>query len=271
MGSLRCATDGRRHRLRAVTVVGRSARCDLQLGQGEVSGQHARIRWDGGAWVLQDLDSRNGTYVDDARLEVPEIAQLQVGMRVAFGHVSNVWRVEDLDSPPCEAVPSDGGRAVPSVNDVLLLALDDARATVFVRGGAWVVEDQDGHIHAVHDQEEVEVGGRRFRLHLPRCPDRGAVRTMGTVSFRVGERLSVGIDGVWTALPAGPRLLELARSRADHPDGGWDRWTDESTEATQDALASLHILGASHVLQVGADGAVRFGGRQVRRAAHRKE
>lgn len=265
MGTLRRLSDGRLVTLSAVSVVGRSMRSDVQLEQGEVSGQHARIRWADGTWSLEDLKSRNGTYVDDSRLEVPEVARLSVGMRLAFGHVSNVWRVDSLDAPPLEAVPADGGRAVPAVNDVLLLALDDERLTVFGQGANWVGEDQDGGMVRLLDQEEVEVGGRRFRLHLPRDPKRSPAATMGTARFRVGARLEVEIAGTWHVLPAGPGLLRLARARAT-TGTGWAAALNEDVQASAQALSRLHVLGASHVLQRRRDGSVRFGGRKVEHA-----
>ena len=42
-------------------VLGRDQLCDLTLRAGGVSRQHAEIEWTGEAFVLRDLDSRNGT------------------------------------------------------------------------------------------------------------------------------------------------------------------------------------------------------------------
>jgi hypothetical protein len=42
-------------------VLGRDQLCDLTLRAGGVSRQHAEIEWSGEAFVLRDLDSRNGT------------------------------------------------------------------------------------------------------------------------------------------------------------------------------------------------------------------
>ena len=42
-------------------VLGRDQLCDLTLRAGGVSRQHAEIEWNGEAFVLRDLDSRNGT------------------------------------------------------------------------------------------------------------------------------------------------------------------------------------------------------------------
>ncbi len=36
---------------------------DIILNGGFISGYHARIRWDGAVWWVEDLDSRNGTFI----------------------------------------------------------------------------------------------------------------------------------------------------------------------------------------------------------------
>jgi FHA domain len=44
--------------------VGRSYRCDVRLPSGRVSRCHARLLFRDGAWIVQDLDSTNGTAVN---------------------------------------------------------------------------------------------------------------------------------------------------------------------------------------------------------------
>ncbi len=48
--------------------IGRHPSCDIVLRSPSVSRHHARLRHRDGAWVLQDLDSRNGTWVNDVRV-----------------------------------------------------------------------------------------------------------------------------------------------------------------------------------------------------------
>jgi pSer/pThr/pTyr-binding forkhead associated (FHA) protein len=45
-------------------VLGRDPRCDVVLGDLGVSRRHVRLRFRDGSWVLQDLDSTNGTTVN---------------------------------------------------------------------------------------------------------------------------------------------------------------------------------------------------------------
>jgi hypothetical protein len=45
-------------------LLGRHTDCDIVLEDPTVSRRHARLRFRDGAWVLQDLESRNGTTVN---------------------------------------------------------------------------------------------------------------------------------------------------------------------------------------------------------------
>ncbi len=66
----------------AVTVVGRSRRCDIVLTDANVSRQHAEIRRQDNGFMLLDLGSTNGTRVN--RRDVKQVV-LQHGDRVEFG------------------------------------------------------------------------------------------------------------------------------------------------------------------------------------------
>lgn len=52
----------------AELVVGRHHGCDVMLDEPTVSRRHARLVFRDGGWVLQDLDSTNGTLVNGARI-----------------------------------------------------------------------------------------------------------------------------------------------------------------------------------------------------------
>jgi hypothetical protein len=63
-------------------LVGRSPICDLVLDDRTVSRRHAELRRDGGAWVLADLGSTNGTWVNGWRIREAEVG---AGDRIALG------------------------------------------------------------------------------------------------------------------------------------------------------------------------------------------
>ncbi len=49
-------------------VIGRGEQADLLLSEATVSRRHATVRQDGHTVVVTDLDSANGTYVNDRRI-----------------------------------------------------------------------------------------------------------------------------------------------------------------------------------------------------------
>ncbi|GAA2743105.1 MULTISPECIES: DUF1707 and FHA domain-containing protein [Kitasatospora] len=64
-------------------TIGRMTGSDLRLGDSTVSRNHAELRWESGDWVLHDLGSSNGTYVNDLR--VAGAVVVRPGDLVRFG------------------------------------------------------------------------------------------------------------------------------------------------------------------------------------------
>jgi pSer/pThr/pTyr-binding forkhead associated (FHA) protein len=80
-------------------VIGRSAEADVHLADEKASRQHCEVRtWDGD-YVLKDLTSRNGTFVNEVRTDV---TVLRVGDQIRIG--STVLHVE--------RVPEKGARTI---------------------------------------------------------------------------------------------------------------------------------------------------------------
>lgn len=64
-------------------TIGRSQSATLVLEDDFASGRHARLIKRGPDWFLEDLDSRNGTYIGSQRIDQPE--KLSAGMEVRIG------------------------------------------------------------------------------------------------------------------------------------------------------------------------------------------
>ena len=65
--------------------IGRSAKNDLFLDQESISRQHARITFDGSRHWVQDLNSTNGTYVNDKLVQETELSdgdQVRIGRSI---------------------------------------------------------------------------------------------------------------------------------------------------------------------------------------------
>jgi hypothetical protein len=62
--------------------IGRSEDCEIQLADKNVSRRHAEVRREGGGFVIVDLDSTNGTRVNDGRVKRRDLTdgdEIQVG------------------------------------------------------------------------------------------------------------------------------------------------------------------------------------------------
>src|SRR5262245_14770789 len=80
------AARGRRHVIDRECVMGRSVDVDVLVDDPEVSRNHARLKRDeSGLWFLEDLGSRNGTYLNDLPIKNAVLAfgdKLRLGSAV---------------------------------------------------------------------------------------------------------------------------------------------------------------------------------------------
>ncbi len=66
--TIRGPTRGREYELDELCLLGRSPACQIYIGDLTVSRQHARVTSSSGKWVVEDLGSGNGTYVNETRI-----------------------------------------------------------------------------------------------------------------------------------------------------------------------------------------------------------
>ena len=82
--------EGRDHRLAMETTIGRDgARCDLILDSESVSAEHARVRYERGQFILYDMASTNGTFVNGQRVSRMSLAD---GDDLNIGGVQMVFK-----------------------------------------------------------------------------------------------------------------------------------------------------------------------------------
>ncbi len=126
-------------------TVGRGAGCRLRDDDRHVSSSHAEIRWDGSRWVIQDLGSRNGTWVGGRRIGAGRTMALSKGAIIALGRPDNRWELVDDDGPDAVAVAPDG-RMLEALDGVLALPDDDEPLATVYRDhqGRWVLDDETG-------------------------------------------------------------------------------------------------------------------------------
>lgn len=103
--------------------IGRSAEADLFLPADSVSRRHARIEEKDGRWIVTDLGSSNGTFVNGHR--IAEATPLADGDTVMFGKATLVFRLEK--AAPAEAAPDQTNEFTSSVR----IVADDSQSIVF--------------------------------------------------------------------------------------------------------------------------------------------
>lgn len=116
------------------TTLGKGPQNDILLSDPSVSGSHAVIRFEGGNFMLCDLGSRNGTFINDVR--VNEARQLQHGDLVKMGHCTITFRLNSVsdtlshprtqllsDQPPPPPAPPPANKQAPITEESLAQAL----------------------------------------------------------------------------------------------------------------------------------------------------
>jgi hypothetical protein len=146
-------------------LVGRSSTCDWQLTEEDVSAQHAALRWTGKAWELQDLGSRNGTFVRGQRLGPGLRVVLTPGARIRFGTRGPEWLLVDASPPRTLAMRmSDRARVAEQDGTLVLPSELDPRIVLFRDSdGTWQFEDGDA-IRVVADDQTLLVDDELWRL-----------------------------------------------------------------------------------------------------------
>jgi ABC transport system ATP-binding/permease protein len=91
-------TPGKEYKLASMPVViGREHTCDVPIFSGYVSRRHARLSQQGSAYLVEDLGSRNGTFVNGERVAAPRA--LKTGDEISLGQ-GVVLRFAVPDTPP---------------------------------------------------------------------------------------------------------------------------------------------------------------------------
>lgn len=257
-------------------MVGRTSVCALRLADPRISSEHAVIAWRDEGWWVRDLGSRNGTFVEDRRLDPGEEARIGRGAALRFGE--HAWTLADESPPAPLAVDAATGALVTAPGEVLLLPDGEAPALSIAptASGGWAAESDDARWE-VADQETITVGSRRFRLYLPTStePTVGPERPLELV-FQVSpdeEQVEVEVTAGSRTARFGRRshhylLLTLARLRLAQPnrsvgERGWvqrdelarmlrvDRTTvNVQVHRIRQDLGHHHLEGAGSVLEV---------------------
>jgi len=196
-------------------IIGRSPKCQIQLDQESVSREHCRIRFEHGEFLVRDLGSTNGTYVnddlvqDEARLRHGD--QLKVGRSILKFIVGDDVEVE-YHEEIYRLMTTDGLTQLHNKRYFdEMLDREAARAKRYKRAFSLIVFDID-HFKRVNDQfghlagdailrqlgavllgrlrvNDVlaRIGGEEFALITPEVGLEGAKELAGKIKRLIGD------------------------------------------------------------------------------------
>ncbi|MFQ5669457.1 MAG: SpoIIE family protein phosphatase [Acidobacteriota bacterium] len=107
----------------APLTIGRSSRNDIVLADLSLSRKHAELRPQDDGWVLQDCKSRNGTFLNGRRIDLP--SRLSPGDRITLGSCNLTFQ-EQEEEPSSKVFFSnqpmvDEGTIILPLNDVMTM------------------------------------------------------------------------------------------------------------------------------------------------------
>ena len=232
MGTIRNVETGEVKLLARRALLGRSSSCDIRLYDGKSSSEHALLRWVDCRWLVFDLGSRNGTWLNGHRLDPGQSAGLAAGAHLSFGSLCETWCLETAVEP-VPFVRGDDCEVPIGVDPIVLPGGDHFQLRVSRQDdGCWVAEYR-GEERIVEDRECIDVDGR-WRLFLPdegpelmsevesNSVDVLAIRhdcTEECVQVRLWPRSGPMLD--LSARAHHRVLLELARERLDDRERGF--------------------------------------------------
>ncbi len=138
----------------AVWLIGRTGDCDVVVPDPAVSSHHCRVSQQGNQFLIEDLNSTNGTFVNDLRLTPGKPTPIAYGERVTLGaRVEMPWPLRKQDAagraptlpsePPCRS----GGKVITIGRDpasdvpIDLPTVSWHHASISVEGGQYILRD----------------------------------------------------------------------------------------------------------------------------------
>lgn len=146
------------------TGIGRDQRCGVRIDGPQVSRQHATIERSGPLWLLRDLQSKNGSWVNARRVDVAPL-QLQDVVRIGdwVGIVSTMPGREVEEGPLFSTLPSGLTLSAPTrtaLGDLERIAARNIAVAIFGETGT----GKEGIAQAIH-----HMSGRTGELIAINC------------------------------------------------------------------------------------------------------
>jgi len=217
-----------------VVTIGRQMGVYLLIDQGSVSRRHAEISYANGQYVLRDLGSSYGTFVNDQRLEPGSLSILKQGDRIRFGNkvtytfqirvVAGQARAKRLTTLHELATgfydPNAAGQASPPLGQPILnadgsLLLPGATSAVPAATVA-TFKESPALIMISHGKPEVFHMKQSKRLTLGRDKNNDIVLA-DVAASRLHAEVLHGLDGVYIRDLSSSNGVMVNRTKIDNP------------------------------------------------------
>ena len=154
-------------------TLGRGDDVELQVPDKGVSRRHAEVFRLGELHFVRDLGSRNGTFLDDARVAGGEASPLASGSRLRFGRESPAWDVASVDAPALMAVQIETGASRTAEGGYLVLPDGETAEYCIYQDpqDAWICEHR-GDPRLSRHRAPVELSCRACRARSGEWPRR---------------------------------------------------------------------------------------------------
>ncbi len=144
-------------------VIGRSARCDTQLDDPDVSSRHVLVRWREGRWWLRDLGSTNGTLLAGSVIPAGSEIAWETSAVLSLGGAN--LRLLDASEPRPGVLDLTSGVFHPGDASLCLLEHEGKPvASVHLEHGSQWWLESDGEQSAIDDGGTFTCGGGVYRF-----------------------------------------------------------------------------------------------------------
>jgi pSer/pThr/pTyr-binding forkhead associated (FHA) protein len=205
-------------------IAGRAPGLGLQFDPGQdldVSAQHAAIVYTGGRWVVRDLGSRNGTFVNGRRVRE---ADLEHGDRIRFG----------VDGPEAEFRPRSVSGSPSASRRSPRVLLEQSNRQLRVMVGALIVALVGALGYATWSATRQRTEWERERASLLGRVDSALAAGDETARTLSGER-----EGLATALRDAQAEVRRVRGQLETTSGEDTAGTADLRRQLQSAMAAL--------------------------------